>query len=218
MIRILIADDHAIVREGLKQIVAQTADIHVVGEATNAAEVLSKLRTMKVDLVLLDISMPGRSGLDVLIEARKEYPELPVLILSLHAEDQYAVRALKAGAAGYLTKESAPDQLIAAIRKASSGGKYISPRLAERLALNLVSDKGVPPHELLSNREFQVFRMLALGKTVTEIADELSLSVKTISTNRTRILEKMVMKNNAEITQYALEHNLISLGPQSQYS
>ena len=216
MIRLLIADDHAIVREGLKQIVAQTSDINVVGEATNAAEVLSKLRTTKLYLLLLDISMPGRSGLDVLIEVRRDYPDLPVLILSLHAEDQYAVRSLKAGAAGYLTKESAPDQLIAAIRKASSGGKYISSQLAERLALNLVADKGVPPHELLSNREFQVFRNLALGKTVTEIADELSLSVKTISTNRTRLLEKMEMKTNAEITQYALQHNLIELGPQSR--
>jgi two-component system invasion response regulator UvrY len=209
MIRVLIADDHAIVREGLKQIVAQTSDIIVIGEATNAAEVIAKLKTLKMDLLLLDISMPGRSGLDVLLEARRDYPELPVLILSLHTEDQYALRTLKAGAAGYLTKESAPDQLIAAIRKAASGGRYISSDLAQRLAMNLVADKGVAPHELLSNREFQVFRMLALGKTVTQIADELSLSVKTISTNRTRILEKMEFKNNAEITQYALNHKLI---------
>ncbi len=216
MIRVLIADDHAIVREGLKQIVAQTMDIKVVGEATNAAEVVPKVRSLKPDLLLLDISMPGRSGLDVLIEVRRDHPEVPVLILSLHAEDQYAVRTLKAGAAGYLTKESAPDQLIAAIRKASSGGKYISSNLAERLALHLVSDKGASPHELLSNREFQVFRMIALGKTVTEIAEELSLSVKTISTNRTRILEKMQMKNNAEITQYALQHSLIEIGQKGQ--
>ncbi len=212
MIRVLIADDHAIVREGLKQIVAQTIDIKVVGEATNAGEVVPKVRSLKPDLLLLDISMPGRSGLDVLIEMRKDHPEIPVLILSLHTEDQYAVRTLKAGAAGYLTKESAPDELIAAIRKASSGGKYISSRLAERLALHLVSDKTPNPHELLSNREFQVFRMIAMGKTVTEIGDELSLSVKTISTNRTRILEKMQMKNNAEITQYALQHDLIETG------
>jgi two-component system invasion response regulator UvrY len=212
MIRVLIADDHAIVREGLKQIVAQTLDINVVGEATNAGDVVPKVRALKPDLLLLDISMPGRSGLDVLIEMRKEHPEVPVLILSLHSEDQYAVRTLKAGAAGYLTKESAPDQLIAAIRKASSGGKYMSSDLAERLALHLVSDKGASPHEILSNREFQVFRMIAMGKTVTEIAYELSLSVKTISTNRTRILEKMEMKNNAEITQYALQHSLIETG------
>ena len=212
MIRVLIADDHAIVREGLKQIVAQTSDINVVAEATNAMEVVQKLKSIKADLLLLDISMPGRSGLDVLVEVRRDYPELPVLILSLHTEDQYAVRTLKAGAAGYLTKESAPEQLIAAIRKASSGGKYISSHLAERLALNLVRDKGAAPHELLSNREFQVFRMIALGKTVTEIADELSLSVKTISTNRTRILEKMDMKTNAEITQYALQQNLVETG------
>jgi DNA-binding NarL/FixJ family response regulator len=216
MIRILIADDHAIVREGLKQIVAQTSDIIVVGEAVNAADALAKLKTIKPDLLLLDISMPGRSGLDVLLESRKDYPEMPVLILSLHTEDQYALRMLKAGAAGYLTKESAPEQLIAAIRKTSGGGRYISASLAERLAMNLVADKGVYPHELLSNREFQVFQMIALGKTVTEIGDELSLSVKTISTNRTRILEKMGMRNNAEITQYALEHHLVNMGSEDK--
>ncbi|MEO6940807.1 MAG: response regulator transcription factor [Candidatus Kapaibacterium sp.] len=211
MIRVLIADDHAIVREGLKQIVAQTSDILVIGEATSAADVTSKLRIAVPDLLLLDISMPGRSGLDVLIEVRRDYPTLPVLILSLHTEDQYALRTLKAGAAGYLTKESAPDQLIAAIRKAASGGKYLSPHLAEKIALYMVDDKGVLAHELLSNREFQVFRMIALGKTVTEIADELSLSVKTISTNRTRILEKMRMRTNAEITQYAMQNSLVDL-------
>ena len=212
MISVLIADDHAIVREGLKQIVAQTNDIKVVGEATLAAEVLPKVAQTKPDLLLLDISMPGRSGLDVLIEMGREHPSVPVLILSLHTEDQYALRTLKTGAAGYLTKESAPDQLIAAIRKVASGGRYLSTSLAERLAMNLISDKSANPHEILSNREFQVFRMIALGKTVTQIAEELMLSVKTISTNRTRILEKMNMKNNAEITQYALQHDLIELG------
>jgi len=209
MIRVLITDDHAIVREGLKQIVAQTTDIVVVGEATNAYEVMNKLRELQVDLLLLDISMPGRSGLDVLIEVKQSYPHLPVLILSLHAEDQYALRTLKAGAAGYVTKESAPEELISAIRKVAAGGKYMSTHLAEKIAFNYVQDSGVPKHELLSNREFQVFRMLASGKTVKEIADELSLSIKTISTNRTRILEKMDMKNNAEITQYAIQHNLV---------
>lgn len=209
MIRVLIADDHAIVREGLKQIVAQTTDIVVVDEATNANEVTEKLRKQQFDLILLDISMPGRSGLDVLVEIKRDYPAIPVLILSLHTEDQYALRTLKAGAAGYLTKESAPDQLILALRKVASGGRFMSSRLAEKLAFGLVSDRGGDPHETLSNREFQVFRMIAAGRTVKDIANDLSLSVKTISTNRTRILEKMHLRNNADITQYALQHKLL---------
>ncbi len=209
MIRVLIADDHAIVREGLKQIVAQTSEILVVDEATNAFEVTEKLRKLSVDLVLLDISMPGRSGLDVLVEIRRDYPAIPVLILSLHTEDQYALRSFKSGASGYLSKESAPDQLIQAIRKVAAGGRYMSAHLAEKLAFGLVSDRGANPHEILSNREFQVFRMIASGRTVTEIAEELSLSVKTISTNRTRILEKMHFRNNSDITQYALQHQIL---------
>lgn len=209
MIRVLITDDHAVVREGLKNIVAQTTDIVVSGEATSASEVMERLRELPVDILLLDISMPGRSGLDALLEVKQVYPHLPVLVLSLHAEDQYALRTLKAGASGYLTKESAPEELISAIRKVAAGGRYMSTHLAEKIAFSLVHDSGISKHELLSNREFQVFRMLAAGKTVKEIADELSLSVKTISTNRTRILEKMNMKNNAEITQYAIQHNLV---------
>ncbi len=209
MIRILIADDHAIVREGLKQIVAQTMDIVVAGEASNAAETLEMVRKLPIDLLLLDISMPGRSGLDVLVEIKRDLPEIPVLILSLHPEDQYALRMLKAGASGYVTKESASDQLIHAIRKVASGGKYMSMPLAEKLVFGMVKDKGLAPHEILSNREFQVFRMIAGGKTVGEIADELSLSAKTISTNRARIMEKMGLRNNAEFTQYAISHKLL---------
>jgi DNA-binding NarL/FixJ family response regulator len=209
MIRILIADDHTIVREGLKQIVQLTSDIVVVDEASNAAETLEKVRKHSLDLLLLDISMPGRSGLDVLLEIKRDFPQLPVLILSLHPEDQYALRMLKAGAAGYLTKESAPDQLIHAIRKVAEGGRYMSMPLAERLVFGMVQDKGHAPHEALSNREFQVFRMIAAGKTVKEVAEELMLSVKTISTNRTRIMEKMHLRNNAEFTQYAVQYKLL---------
>jgi two-component system invasion response regulator UvrY len=217
MTRILIADDHAIVREGLKQIVQQTSDIIVAAEASNAAETLEKVRSLlsgqpvppKLDLVLLDISMPGRSGLDVLIELKRDFPQLPVLILSFHPEEQYALRMLKAGASGYVTKESASDELIQAIRKVASGGKYMSMPLAEKLVFGMVEEGHVKPHESLSNREFQVFRLLAAGRTVKEIGEELSLSVKTISTNRTRILEKMGFANNAEITQYAIHHKLL---------
>ena len=212
MIRILIADDHAIVREGLKQIVQQTSDILVAGEASNASETLEMVRTIPLDLLLLDISMPGRSGLDVLLEVKRDLPQLPVLILSLHPEDQYAFRMLKAGAAGYVTKESATEQLIHAIRKVAGGGKYMSMSLAERLVFNMAKDDGKEPHEILSNREFQVFRMLAAGKTVKQIGDELSLSAKTISTNRARIMEKMGLQNNSELTQYALKHQLLESG------
>jgi DNA-binding NarL/FixJ family response regulator len=218
MIRILIADDHAIVREGLKQIVQQTSDILVVAEASNAAETLEKVRSLlanhpeprKLDLLLLDISMPGRSGLDVLIEIKRDFPQLPVLILSFHPEEQYALRMLKAGASGYVTKESASDELIQAIRRVAAGGRYMSMPLAEKLVFGMVEDGHVKPHEALSNREFQVFRLLAAGRTVKEIGEELSLSVKTISTNRTRIMEKMGFTNNSEITQYAIHHKLLN--------
>jgi two-component system, NarL family, invasion response regulator UvrY len=215
MIRILIADDHAIVREGLKQIVAQTSDILVAGEASNAAEALEMARKLPIDLLLLDISMPGRSGLDVLVEVKRDLPDLPVLILSLHPEDQYALRMIKAGASGYVTKESASEQLIFAIRKVAAGGRYMSMSLAEKLVFGMAADPGVARHELLSNREFQVFRMIAAGKTVGEIADELSLSAKTISTNRARIIEKMGLRNNAEFTQYAIQHKLLEAAPAS---
>jgi DNA-binding NarL/FixJ family response regulator len=210
MTRILIADDHAIVREGLKQIVQQTSDIKVIDEACNAAETIEKVSRLELDLLLLDISMPDRSGLDVLLEIKRDYPRLPVLILSFHPEDQYAHRMLKAGASGYVTKESASDELVQAIRKVALGGRYMSANLAERLVFDMVEQNGsAAPHESLSNREFQVFRLIAAGKTVKEIGDELSLSVKTISTNRTRIVEKMSFRNNSEFTQYAIKHKLL---------
>jgi DNA-binding NarL/FixJ family response regulator len=209
MLRILIADDHPVVRRGLRQTIAETSDMVVVDEASNGWEVLSKVRASSYDVVLLDISMPGRSGVDILKELKDERPGLPVLILSIHPEEQYALRAFKAGASGYLTKESAPDELVAAIRKISTGGKYVSSSLAEILASELGISNEELPHKTLSNREYQVMRMIALGKTVTEIAEELSLSVKTVSTYRSRILEKMKMKNSAEITYYAVKNRLV---------
>lgn len=209
MIKILIADDHAIVRRGLKQILTETADMVVAGEAQNGQELLEKMRSDQWDVVVLDISMPGRGGLDILKQLKSERPKLPVLMLTIHPEDQYAVRVLRAGASGYLTKESAPDHLVEAIRKVARGGKYISPHLAERLAFSLESISERPLHEALSDREFQVLRLIASGKTVKEIGEELSLSVKTISTYRTRILEKMKMKNNAEMTHYAIHQKLV---------
>lgn len=209
MIKILIADDHSIVREGLKQIVAETDDLEVAAEAANGQQVLDRIRRGDCDLVLLDIAMPGRGGLDTLKLLKLEHPKLPVLILSMYPEEQYAMRALKAGASGYLTKESAPEELITAIRKLARGGKYISPSLAEKLALHLKADTDKPLHETLSDREYQVMLMIASGKTVTQIAGELSLSVKTISTNRARALKKMRMNNNAEFTYYAIKHGLV---------
>jgi two-component system invasion response regulator UvrY len=209
MIRILIADDHAIVRKGLKQIISETQDMVVADEAGDGQEVLNKVRKNGFDMVLLDISMPGRTGLDILRELKAEKPKMPILVLSMYPEEQYAVRVLRAGASGYLTKESAPDELIAAIRKVSIGKKYITPSLAERLALDLDIDSDKPLHETLSDREYQVLCLIASGKTVGEIAEKLSLSAKTISTYRARILEKMNMKNNAELTHYALQHKLV---------
>ena len=209
MIKILVADDHTIVREGLKQILAETSDIVVSGEAANAQEILNKIFKNDYDVVLLDISMPGKSGLDILKDLKSIKPKLPVLILSMHPEEQYAVRVLKSGASGYLTKGSAPDELITAIRKVSLGGKYVSSVLAEKLAFNLEKDVEKPIHETLSDREFQVMCMIASGKVISEIAEELLLSVKTISTYRARILEKMKMKNNAEITYYAIKNGLV---------
>jgi len=209
MIKILIADDHAIVRQGLKQILAETSDLVVAGEAANGQEVLEQIRQNDCDLALLDLAMPGRDGLETLKELKREIPKLPVLILSIYPEEQYAVRALKAGASGYLTKESAPEELIDAIRKVSQGGKYISASLAEKLAHHLeLADEG-PVHDKLSDREYQVMLMIASGKTVKEIADEMCLSVKTVSTYRVRALQKMGMKNNSAFTYYAIKHGLI---------
>ena len=209
MIRVLIADDHAVVREGLKQIVTESADMTIAGEASNGHEVLDLARTRDCDVVLLDLAMPGKDGLDTLKELRLLRPELPVMILSVYPEDQYAVRLLRAGAAGYLTKESAPEELVTAIRKVSRGGRYVSETLGEQLALLLDSGTDRPPHETLSDREFRVMIMLASGKTVTEVADALCLSVKTISTYRSRALVKMNMRNNAEFSFYAVKHGLL---------
>lgn len=208
MIRILIADDHAIVREGLKQIVAETHDMVVAGEAVTGQQVLEMVREGDWDVILLDIAMPGRGGMDTLKVLRREQPEIPVLILSMYPEEQYAIRTIKAGAAGYLSKESAPEELISAIRKVSQGGRYVSASLAEKLAAHLAMENGRPPHERLSDREYQVMIMIASGMTVKEIAERLSLSVKTISTNRARILTKMGMRNNAEIIHYAVKTGL----------
>lgn len=209
MIKIIIADDHAIVRKGLKQILEETPDMAVTDEASNCNEVLEKVRKGNFDVVILDLTMPGRGGVDTLKEIKAEKPDLPVLVLSVHPEEQYAMRVLKAGAAGYVNKESAPIELIEAIRKVASGRKYISSTLAENLALNLDSDFEKPLHESLSDREFQVMCKIAMGKTMTDIANELNLSIKTISTYRTRILEKMNMKSNAEIARYAIKNGLV---------
>ena len=209
MIRILVADDHTVVREGLKRIVADSRDMVVAGEARNGQEVLEEVLKGHYDVVLLDISIPGRSGLDVLKELKSQRPNLPVLLLSIHPEEQYAARVLRLGASGYLTKESAQDELVTAIRKVAVGGKYVSLPLAEQLAsqLGLVASK--PLHQTLSDREYQVLCMIASGKTVREIAEELFLGAKTISTYRSRLLRKMDMKNDAELIRYAIHNRLV---------
>ena len=209
MIKVLIADDHTLVRKGLKQLLLDTKDIEKVDEARDGKETINKINKKDYDLVLLDISLPGRSGIDVLKQLRLLKPKLPVLILSMHPEEQYAVRSLRAGASGYLTKESAPDELIDAIHKVANGGKYITSSLAERLAGEIGPSTEKPLHETLSDREYQVMCMIASGKTVKDIAEELNLSVKTISTHRARILRKMHMDNNAQLTHYAIKHNLV---------
>jgi two-component system invasion response regulator UvrY len=208
VIKILIADDHTIFREGLKHILAEYPDLVVADEASNGQDVIDKIWKNNYDMVLLDITMPGMTGLEVLKQLKNDRPKLPVLILSMHPEEQYAVRVLRAGASGYLTKESAPDELITAIRKISQGRKYITSSLAERLAVEVEADTKKPLHEILSDREYQVLRMIAEGKTVKNIANDLSLSIKTVSTYRTRIMEKMKMKTNAELMHYAMKHRL----------
>ncbi len=209
MIKILIADDHAIVREGLKQIVADIPDILVADEASSGHEVLDKALKNDYDVIVLDIRMPGINGLDVLKQIKAHKPELPILILSMYPERQFAVRFIRAGAAGYLTKESASVELIEAIRMVSSGKKYITSTLAERLASELEKGQEKPPHESLSDREYQVMCMIASGRTVKQIAEELFLSEYTVRTYRSRILEKMRMKIDTELTQYAIKNNLI---------
>ncbi|MDO8281495.1 MAG: response regulator transcription factor [Thermodesulfovibrionia bacterium] len=210
MIKILIVDDHAIVREGLKQILSETSDIVVTDEANNGQEALEKVWHNKYDVVLLDISMPGRNGLEILKQIKHDNKALHVLILSVSPEEQYAVRALKAGASGYLTKESTPNELIEAIRKVSAGKKYVSSSLAERLATHLEAKSEDSLHDSLSDREYEVMCMIASGKAVKEIAENLCLSAKTISTYRSRIMEKMEMKNNAQLTHYAISNRLVT--------
>ena len=205
----MIADDHAVVRQGLKQILADSFPHATFAEARNAQETLERVWEKTWDIVILDINMPGRSGLDVLRELKKARPSLPVLVLSVYPEDQFAIRVLKAGASGYMGKESATEDLIGAIRKVLAGGRYVSATLAEKLALGLSAPTAQAGHETLSNREYEVMSMIATGKTVKQIALKLSLSVKTISTYRTRILEKMGLKTTAELIHYALQNHLV---------
>jgi DNA-binding NarL/FixJ family response regulator len=209
MISVFIADDHAIVRQGLKQIVSDTADIHLAGEAASGQETLRLVRNGNCDVLVLDLNMPGLSGLEILRILKQEQPDLPVLVLSMHAEDQYAIRSLKAGAAGYLTKESAPEELVKAIRIVVAGGKYVSLGLTQSLAMRLNETGDRPRHESLSAREFQVLQLMGAGKSPTEIAAALSLSVKTISTYRARMLEKLALNSSAEIIQYAIQNHLV---------
>jgi two-component system invasion response regulator UvrY len=208
-IRVFIADDHAIVREGLKQILAEQRDIIVAGEAENGLDAIKLFRKSRCHVMLLDISMPDRNGIEVLKQIKQERPDLAVLMLSMHREDQYAIRALKAGAAGYLTKQSAPRELVTAIRQVAGGQKYVSATLAQALASQVGTDHDAPPHDALSDREFQTLTMIASGKTVSEIARELSLSVKTVSEYRARLLAKMNLKTSAELTHYAIRNQLV---------
>ncbi|MBP7422916.1 MAG: response regulator transcription factor [Sulfuritalea sp.] len=207
-IHVLIADDHAIVRQGLKQILSETEDMLVTGEADDGAEALGLARQQPWDVFLLDVSMPNRNGIDTLKQLKKEFPRLPVLILSMHPEEQYAVRALKAGASGYLTKQSAPEQLVNAIRQVASGKKYLSPAVAQQLADAISDATDKSPHERITDREYQVLKLIAAGKTQTQIAETLNLGVATVSTYRARLLEKMGLRSTAELIRYGLEHGL----------
>jgi two-component system, NarL family, invasion response regulator UvrY len=210
VIKVLIADDHAILRRGLKEILVRALDGVICGEAEDAQQALTEVQKQTWDLVILDISMPGRSGLDLLNDLQRAQPKVPVLVLSMHAEDQYGKRVLKAGAAGYMNKESAPEELIKAMQKVLAGGRYVSPALAEELAKALSQDAERPSHETLSSREFEILRMIASGKTVSQIAGELHLSATTVSTYRTRILGKLKLATSAELIRYALQNRLVN--------
>lgn len=214
MIRLVIADDHAIVREGLKRIVGEVGDLQVVGEAADGGEVMQRVRELDFDVLVLDLSMPGRSGMELIRLVKAEKPRLRILVLSMHQETQYAVRAIKAGASGYLTKESAPAQLEQALRKIAAGGAYISAEVAEQLALGAMPGgaAAAAPHESLSHREFEVMRRLAAGESVTDIATALNLSVKTVSTHKANLMAKLGLHNPTELVRYALKHGLIELG------
>lgn len=209
MIEVLIADDHAVVRRGLAQIISETMDMDVKAEAGTSAEVFEHVRASSFDVVVLDLNMGDASGLEVLKNIKAEYPDLPILILSVYPENQFAIRTLRAGASGYLNKDSAPEQLVKAVRRVAEGKRYVSPAVAEELLFQLDAESEGPRHESLSDREFQVLRMLSAGSTVSEIAENLNLSVKTISTYRSRVMEKMNMKSNAELTHYAIKNDLI---------
>ena len=209
MIRIVVADDHTIVREGLKQLLAAGGDLEVVGEAQDGFEVMKRVRELEFELLLLDMSMPGKSGIELIKQVKAEKPKLRILVLSMHEEHQYAVRAIRAGAAGYLTKESASRQLVEAIHKVANGGAFISSAVAEQLALGAMPDAQGAPHESLSDREFQVFRMLAEGKSISDIAERLNLSVKTVSTHKANILHKMSLAPSGDLIRYAIAHRLV---------
>ena len=209
MITILIADDHTIVRKGLKQILSEGISAVEFAESSNAPETLTLVSSKKFDIVILDLSMPGRSGLDLLKDIRVQSPKLPILVLSMHPEDQYALRVIKAGAMGYMTKDSAPEELVSAVTKILNGGRYVSANLSEQLVSLLQKHQKGAGHESLSDREFQVLELIASGKTVSEVADKLSLSVKTVSTYRTRILEKLHLSTNAELTRYAMQNKIV---------
>jgi DNA-binding NarL/FixJ family response regulator len=211
VIQVLLADDHAIVRAGLKELLEDTGDIRVAAEATNGQEVMAQIRARDFDVAVLDMTMPGRSGIELIKQVKDEKPKLRVLVLTMHSEAQYAVRALKAGASGYLTKDAAAEQLVAAIRRIAAGGAYVTPETAERLALAAAPRSEAAPHTLLSDREFQVLQMIAGGRTVGEIARRLALSVKTVSTHKSRILQKLGLSNQAELIRYALEHKLLDV-------
>jgi DNA-binding NarL/FixJ family response regulator len=209
MIRVVIADDHTLVREGLKQLLKAAGGIDVIGEARDGHDVLKAIRESDFDVLLLDMSMPGKSGMELIKQVKSEKPRLRILVLSMHQEHQYAVRAIKSGASGYLTKDSASTQLVSAIEKVAGGGAFISAEVAEQLALGAMPLSEGLPHTALSDREYQVFRMLVSGQAVTAIADELNLSVKTVSTHKARLMEKMGLDNQAELVRYAIRHKLV---------
>ena len=208
MIKIVIADDHAIVREGLKRIVSSAEGMAVVGEAKDGNEVIQRVRDLTFDVLVLDLSMPGRSGMETIKLVRAEKPKLRILVLSMHQELQYAVRAIKSGASGYLTKESAPDLLVMAIRKIASGGAYISAEVAEQLALHAMPGREILPHENLTEREFEVMQLLVAGTSVTHIAAKINLSVKTVSTHKSNLMQKLALDNQSELIRYAMRHGL----------
>jgi len=208
MIRVVIADDHTILREGLRQLLGASADVEVVAEAADGHEVLARVRSLDFDVLLLDMSMPGKSGIELIKHVKSEKPKLRVLVLSMHEETQYAVRAIKAGASGYVTKDSAGTQLVTAIRRVAGGGAFITPEVAEQLALGAMPGAEGPAHQRLSDREFEVFQLLVAGETVTDIASKLNLSGKTVSTHKARLMEKLGIDNQADLVRYAMKHGL----------